>query len=316
MSAGISSNELDLLTQPLDHGLVVQANAGTGKTYSITALIAREVSRVASLGASATEVDDFLIVTFTNNAASDLRVRTREQLSKLRGELTGSDDEAARLAVEKALGTLDRAAISTIHQFCGSILRLAGLPLSDVVEERVVRSVINAVASDLVVNRSEADAQGSKPVIINKLSEFLEVLLSNPDADLEGLTTASDQKLTTDLQRVVLSARDEVRRRLESSLTHDEIIRRALSLLEQSEKSDGLLLQQVRGMYRYCIIDESQDTDKEQWKLFKLLFPDGADDGRALMVVGDPKQSIYAFRGADVGAYLEETSQRPPKLIK
>lgn len=319
MSAGVSSNDLDLLTQALDHGLVVQANAGTGKTYSITALIAREVSRVATLGSSATEVEDFLIVTFTNNAASDLRVRTREQLSKLQRELTGSGDEVARLAVEKALGSLDRAAISTIHQFCGSILRLAGLPLSDVVEERVVRSVINAVASDLVVNRSEAGAQGSKPVIIDKLSEFLEVLLSNPDADLEGLTTAKDAKdakLTAALKQVILDAREEVRRRLESSLTHDETVRRALSLLEQSEKSDGLLLQQVRGLYRYCIIDESQDTDKEQWKLFKLLFPDGADDGRALMVVGDPKQSIYAFRGADVGAYLEETSSRPPKLIK
>ena len=316
MSAAVSSNELDLLIQPLEHGLVVQANAGTGKTYSITALIAREVSKVSTSGASVSEVEDFLIVTYTNNAASDLRVRTREQLSKLRGELTGSDDEAARLAVEKALGTLDRAAISTIHQFCGSILRLAGLPLSEVVEERVVKSVIKAVASDLVVNRSETGAQDSESVMINKLSEFLEVLLSNPDADLEGLTTASDPKLTTDLQQVIVDTREEVRRRLESSLTHDETVRRALSLLEQSAKSDGLLLQQVRGLYRYCIIDESQDTDKEQWRLFKLLFPDGADDGRALMVVGDPKQSIYAFRGADVGAYLEETSQRPPKLIK
>ena len=92
MSAAVSSNELDLLIQPLEHGLVVQANAGTGKTYSITALIAREVSKVSTSGASVSEVEDFLIVTFTNNAASDLRVRTREQLSKLRGELTGSDD--------------------------------------------------------------------------------------------------------------------------------------------------------------------------------------------------------------------------------
>jgi ATP-dependent exoDNAse (exonuclease V) beta subunit len=262
MSAGVSSNELDLLTQPLDHGLVVQANAGTGKTYSITALIAREISKVSLSDASATEVEDFLIVTFTNNAASDLRVRTREQLSKLRGELIGSDDDPAHLAVEKALGTLDRAAISTIHQFCGSILRLAGLPLSEVVEERVVKSVINAVASDLVVNRSEAGAQDSKPVIAKKLSEFLEVLLSNPDVELAGLTTASKPELTKELTQLIQDAREEVRRRLESSLTHDETVRRALSLLEQSEKSDGLLLQQVRGMYRYCIIDESQDTDK------------------------------------------------------
>jgi len=334
MSPTVSSNELDLSTQPLDHGLVVQANAGTGKTYSITALIAREVSKPAAPGASAAEVEDFLIVTFTNNAASDLRVRVREQLSSLRTALLGpsasspktfidihranlgGNVNAARLAVEKALGSLDRASISTIHQFCGNVLRLAGLPLSDVVEERVIKSVIAAVASDIVVNRSETGKQGGQPVQVSKLSEFLEVLLSNPDVELAGLTTAKDQKLTKELSQLVYDARDEVRKRLENSLTHDETIRRALSLLEQSEKSDGLLLQQVRGMYRYCIIDESQDTDKEQWKLFKLLFPDGANDDRALMVVGDPKQSIYAFRGADVGAYLEETGQRSPALVK
>jgi len=322
MSSTVSSNELDLSRQPLDHGLVVQANAGTGKTYSITALIAREVSKPAAPGASATEVEDFLIVTFTNNAASDLRVRVREQLSSLRTALLGppappgGNVDAARLAVEKALGSLDRASISTIHQFCGNVLRLAGLPLSDVVEERVIKSVIEAVASDIVVNRSEIGKQSSQPVQVSKLSKFLEVLLSNPDVELEGLTTDRDLKLTKELIQLVHDAREEVRKRLENSLTHDETIRRALSLLERSEKSDGLLLQQVREMYRYCIIDESQDTDKEQWELFKLLFPDGANDGRALMVVGDPKQSIYAFRGADVGAYLEETSQRPAILVK
>ena len=334
MSSRVSNNELDLATQPLDHGLVVQANAGTGKTYSITALIAREVSKPPTPPASACEIEDFLIVTFTNNAASDLRVRVREQLSSLRAALLhpakttpesfvdihranlGGNVDAARLAIEKALGSLDRASISTIHQFCGSVLRLAGLPLSEVVEERVITSVIRSVASDIVVNRSEAGQQGGQPVVMEKLSEFLEELLSNPDVDLDGLTTANDPKLTKDLIQLVHEAREEVRKRLENSLTHDETIRRALTLLEQSEKGDGLLLQQVRGMYRYCIIDESQDTDKDQWRLFKLLFPDGVDDGRALMVVGDPKQSIYAFRGADVGAYLEETNQRPPALIK
>ena len=311
MSPTVSSNELDLSTQPLDQGLVVQANAGTGKTYSITALIAREVSKPAAPGASAAEVEDFLIVTFTNNAASDLRVRVREQWSSLRTALLSPSSpspknfidlhranldgnvETARLAVEKALGSLDRASISTIHQFCGSVLRLAGLSLSDVVEERVIKSVIAAVASDIVVNRSETGTQGSQPVQVSKLGEFLEVLLSNPDVELAGLTTARDPKLTKELTQLVQDAREEVRKRLENSLTHDETIRRALSLVEQSEKSDGLLIQQVRGMYRYCIIDESQDTDKEQWQLFKLLFPDGVDDDRALMVVGDPKQSIY-----------------------
>jgi len=330
----MSSSELDPATQQLQQGLVVQANAGTGKTYSITAFVAREVSVTAAPGATPTALEDFLIVTFTNNAASDLRVRVREQLTDLRDSLlkpappapdgfiqilrSGLDahHDAAMLAIERALGSLDRASISTIHQFCGNVLRLAGLPLSDVVEEKVIDSVIRAVASDQVVNRSEAGAQGKQPVIVEKLASFLQVSLSNPDVDFDGLTTAGDPKLTKDLQHLIQNARNEVRRRLESSLTHDETIRRALTLLEASQKSDGLLLKQVREMYRYCIIDESQDTDKEQWKLFRLLFPDNPADGRALVVVGDPKQSIYAFRGADVGAYLEETSQQPAQLKK
>ena len=314
MTSSTSNSELDLATQPLDHGLVVQANAGTGKTYSITNLVAREISKPLAAGARPAEIEDFLIVTFTNNAASDLRVRVREQLEEKRRELQEGPVSVERLAVERALGSLDRASISTIHQFCGSILRLAGLPLSEVVETRIVDGVIDAVASDMVVNRSEAGLQGKDPVSIKKLSEFLHVMLSNPDLVLDGLTTSNE--LTRDLTQLVQESLDEVHRRLEQSLTHDETIRRAVSLLDHSNKGDGLLLDQVRKMYRYCIIDESQDTDKEQWRLFKLIFPDDANDGRALIVVGDPKQSIYAFRGADVGAYLEAIGQRPPLLLK
>ena len=333
MTPHTKNAELDLSSEPLRNGLVVQANAGTGKTYSITALVAREVSATAHLGAAATAVEDFLIVTFTNNAASDLRVRVREQLSDLRAALlepivatpSGFTDrhranidghrQEALLAVEKALGSLDRAAISTIHQFCGTVLRLAGIPLTEVVEDRVVDEVLLAVANDSIVSHTEARMPTARLVSAEKLKTFLKVLMSNPDVDLEGLTI-EDPAEAAELVNQVAQARDEVCRRLAKSLTHDETIRRTFELLRTSRSGDGLLLQQVRSMYRYCIIDESQDTDKVQWQLFKLLFPDDADDGRALVVVGDPKQSIYAFRGADIGAYLEETSSRSASLIR
>ena len=72
----------------------------------------------------------------------------------------------------------------------------------------------------------------------------------------------------------------------------------------------------LRERFRYAMVDEFQDTDDLQWKIFRRIF---IESGAAsiLYVVGDPKQAIYAFRGADVFAYIEARSdifpaQAPP----
>lgn len=61
------------------------------------------------------------------------------------------------------------------------------------------------------------------------------------------------------------------------------------------------LIRQLRTLYRYCIIDEFQDTNDLQWGIFKSLFLDSPS--HRLFVVGDPKQSIYAFQGSNVAVY-------------
>ncbi len=63
------------------------------------------------------------------------------------------------------------------------------------------------------------------------------------------------------------------------------------------------LVKELRARYRYALLDEFQDTDDLQWRIFRRLFMEG-DGGNVLYVVGDPKQAIYAFRGADVFTYL------------
>lgn len=60
--------------------------------------------------------------------------------------------------------------------------------------------------------------------------------------------------------------------------------------------------QKIRGRFSSIIIDEFQDTDPKQWKIFHSLFFHYANP---FVVVGDPKQSIYAFRGADLATYLQ-----------
>ena len=96
-----------------------------------------------------------------------------------------------------------------------------------------------------------------------------------------------------------------------SALTFDDLVNRAYDVIAKlGEKS--ALLEAIRRKYRIALVDEFQDTDGKQWKIFKSIFSDKVnkiDDGPkpkqgALLVVGDPKQAIYSFRGADVGAYL------------
>ena len=60
----------------------------------------------------------------------------------------------------------------------------------------------------------------------------------------------------------------------------------------------------MRARYRFALIDEFQDTDELQWSFFERVFVES--DGRNLVyLIGDPKQAIYGFRGADVHTYLE-----------
>lgn len=61
------------------------------------------------------------------------------------------------------------------------------------------------------------------------------------------------------------------------------------------------LVQALRDHYRVALIDEFQDTDSVQWQIFHTIFSDAA---HPLIAVGDPKQSIYAFRSANLGVYL------------
>lgn len=65
------------------------------------------------------------------------------------------------------------------------------------------------------------------------------------------------------------------------------------------------LARALRGQYRAALIDEFQDTDPVQFRIFRRIFHEGHDGKTPLLFVGDPKQSIYAFRGADVFSYFQ-----------
>lgn len=86
--------------------------------------------------------------------------------------------------------------------------------------------------------------------------------------------------------------------------SYDDLISRLATALDGS--SGNALANSVRKKFRAALIDESQDTDPLQWKIFRTIFADSA--AHSLYLIGDPKQAIYGFRGADVNTYLATAS--------
>ena len=82
------------------------------------------------------------------------------------------------------------------------------------------------------------------------------------------------------------------------SQSYDDMLR---SVREAVCDKNSALKEQLQKKYTYAIIDEFQDTNQKQWDIFKSIFMEDKD--HTIIVVGDPKQSIYAFQGADVNVY-------------
>ena len=94
-------------------------------------------------------------------------------------------------------------------------------------------------------------------------------------------------------------------KREEGYFDFDDMLSRVNESLDGPRGAE--LTRMLRARYRAVLIDEFQDTDEIQWSIFrKLFFVDGAKT--SLTLVGDPKQAIYGFRGADVHVYLEARS--------
>lgn len=76
----------------------------------------------------------------------------------------------------------------------------------------------------------------------------------------------------------------------------------------QSERGDTLA-QQIRALYPFAMIDEFQDTNQQQYEVFQRIFMSQNTSGQGFIMIGDPKQSIYKFRGADIFTYLKAKNE-------
>lgn len=89
------------------------------------------------------------------------------------------------------------------------------------------------------------------------------------------------------------------RRRNEGVRVFDDTLNDVRIMLETNKDA----VEALRARFKVAMIDEFQDTDPVQWKIFKTIFMDGPPPNR-IILVGDPKQAIYSFRGGDINTYL------------
>jgi len=103
-------------TSPIEGTMLLEASAGTGKTYALERMVARLVGR----DENPLRIDKILVVTFTNRAAREMKERIRSLLALRAGEGERSPEERERY--RGAVSGFDRSAIYTIHGFCQMVL--------------------------------------------------------------------------------------------------------------------------------------------------------------------------------------------------
>ena len=307
---------LDLATEKLVNGLVIEASAGTGKTYSVAALVAREIALREDL-----RIGNILITTFTRNAAAELRDRVRRRMVQIADQLeNGSPDDGDAILkvlaedvlsrndmirrLRRAVVEFDTATISTIHAVCNKVLGLAGLSTMHLDgEDATNRLVLEAVNDALVESgvQGRIIAQGNDA----KLVSLIKAKLGSPRAELwfdRASKTAEQLAIYAELENLVTDAVRRVQEMSAHSPSYNDLLRRASEVVTSGKYP--AVVQAFKERFALAFVDEAQDTDMLQWELFTTTF-DSVDDDRALITVGDPKQAIYGFRGADVVAYVE-----------
>ncbi len=310
---------------PMPSGrLVIQASAGTGKTFALAGLATRFIAE------GGVPIAQLLIVTFTRAATDELRSRVRQRMVDTAERLSGgpgradqsdpiithlltSPDSRYIPRLQRAISDFDSATITTIHGFATQVLGTLGTmsgidPDSTLVDG--TDDLTFQTCADIIASHAAWGVSPDRLPPLAKLTEATTKMLAIP-----GLCTVpepTDESIdvrSRTITRLAREATDRVIRRRAGSATmsFDDILVRLRDAI--SGPGAASVTEALRNRFRVALIDEFQDTDPVQWDIFRILFGQ-PDSDTSLVLVGDPKQAIYSFRGADITTYLHAVESR------
>lgn len=320
----------------LSRNIVIEASAGTGKTYTLVHTI------LQALFEKNLPMEALVAVTFTKKAAGEMKERIAHELQLIDQATTlaegwkdwGLSLTELKVRARPALESIDRAAIGTIHSFAFSLLKrfplAAGItPAAEVDEKGVLaddlfekewpawlKHELRSQPLDLRDERQKTWVKVLEEIplkdvrtLARQLCEFNIPLEALPLAGPEDPTVLID--ITTLLKPFAQSFRAKLL--AQGYLSNDSLLVLARELVHRDARVRELLKNDIRLIF----VDEFQDTDPLQGELLLFLAEVPGTIAREwsaiqlepgkLFIVGDPKQSIYRFRGADISAYRRIT---------
>lgn len=285
--------------------ILVQAGAGTGKTYSM-------VSRIAYLCLSRSHfvnnlVDEIAMVTFTNEAADNMKVRLKRYFMNCY-ILTKNKK------VLHEIEAVDLMQISTIHKFAKAVLQSTAMEYglgaefaissSEYAKEQVYEKYLNAFL--VRKQKEEANFAQQLRMPVHKFRKLLMHFSQQLYNKSYGIKELKAENLGTFeewpfFNEVIMEVMIPAEKEYEEQIFSKNKIDLKESMLLLNDAVNGAFREKCGLRYKYLFIDEFQDTDDVQidsfLKLQKVL------KNVKLFVVGDLKQSIYRFRGATISAF-------------
>jgi DNA helicase-2/ATP-dependent DNA helicase PcrA len=249
----------------MDGPLLVLAGPGSGKTRVIT-------RRIAHLVACGVPAWNILALTFTNKAAGEMKHRVE---SMLPGGAAG----------RRGL------VVSTFHAFCAMFLRRNALECGVDPDFAIYDADDQKRAMKAAMAEAGLDDRNFQPsAVLSKVSAAKNQLL-----DAEGFRMQASDYSSRQVAKAY-EAYEAILRRVKA-LDFDDLLMRTASALGADEG----LRARTADRYRHVLIDEYQDTNRAQFTIARHV----AGAHRNICVVGDPDQSIYRWRGADIRNILE-----------
>ena len=282
---------------------IIEASAGTGKTRYIT----DEIFRIYERYKTPEILKRVLAITFSEKAAIEMKERF---LKKIFDEVYENLDIKERVELENVLLKLQ---ISTIHSYCQTLLRrfhfLSDIdPYFEIIEKGISGVLFNKAIYRVL--KTEGGKNNFKEISKRfKLNHFKKVLLSFLNLHPQIFLGKADGEITGKLKLLYdeISKHHSILKKEFSYLDFDDLEKITYEVLEKNPDA-LIILEDFDENVNFVFIDEFQDTNLLQWEIVKKLIEEWlsgygakAESGEefGIVIVGDRKQSIYRFRGAE-----------------